>query len=48
MAVTIFHKVINNTRVRIVNKKPKEQKIKISGNIKAIKHEINEVKVYDT
>ena len=50
MAVTIFHRVINNNRIKIVNnaeKRTEKRAIKVSGDVKAIRHEITETHNYD-
>lgn len=49
MAVTIFHRIINRNRVRIINDKPKEPEtkmIRVSGDIKARRHTITEERNY--
>ena len=49
MAVTIFHKVINN-KIKIVNKKPKDEvdtTLKVNGKVQLNRHSIKETKVYD-
>lgn len=49
MAVTIFHRVINRNRVRIINntpQKPKTNMIRVSGDIKARRHTITEERNY--
>ena len=51
MAITIFHRVINN-RVIIINnkgnkKEPLDKAVKITGNMKVNKHTLSEVKTYD-
>lgn len=50
MAVTIWHRVINNNNhIRIINKgkKPERRAMKVRGDVKATKHTISEVKIYD-
>ena len=46
MAVTIFHRIINNNKIRIINrtKKPETKAIKISADIRTTKHTITEVR----
>lgn len=47
--ITIFHRVINinNNRIRIVNKKKKDNAIKLSTHFKDVKYTRQENKVYD-
>ncbi|MBO7712019.1 MAG: hypothetical protein J6S85_00910 [Methanobrevibacter sp.] len=52
MAVTLFHKVINNNHIKIINNSPKETKtqkraIKVSNNIKTTRHTITENRTSD-
>ena len=49
MAITIFHRVINNNHIRIINnrKKPEKKALKVSADIKTIRHTITEVKEYE-
>lgn len=46
MAVTLFHRIIN--RVKIINKyskkEPQQKAVKVSADIKTIKHTITEVR----
>jgi hypothetical protein len=50
MAITIFHRVINN-RVIVINKgnkkEPINKAVKINGNMRVNKHTLSEVKTYD-
>ena len=51
MAVTIYHKVINNNKIVIINKgenkKPVEKSLRIKGNIKTTRHTLTEARNYD-
>ena len=46
MAVTIYHKIINNNHIRIENKvtKPEQKAIKVKADISTTKHTITETK----
>lgn len=49
MAITIFHKVINNNKIRIINNNnaPQQKYTQVSADIKTTKHTISEIKTYD-
>lgn len=49
MAVTLFHKIIHNNKITIINeaKEPKKQVEQIFADMKSNKHIVKDIKRYD-